>query len=270
MDLVEVQRSYSRENYRSYEEHADRSLQDLLRQEDAGWIEGPLHYWPRIVNAQAGILKGDKYRPVMDARRSGLNAAIRPSDCSYYMLSDLLQVLERGDRHGAFDFKDAFYMWPRENRFCDYQGLQGPKGSPGVYRMRFMTMGTTDSPGIQQGWARIVKKVVNEKVLRPLGEQHVLESGLELEPLEVPGLTCGPSVVDARREQRGDEGVVVTVDGTELPGTLSRGAEAVPPEQPTERRLVGGGSGLELEPPEVQGTACSPSVVDARRDRRGG
>ena len=185
MDLVEVPQSYSRENYKSYEEHADRSLQDLRRQEDAGWIEGPLHYRPRIINAQAGILKGDKYRPVMDARRSGLNAAIRPSDCSYDMLSDFVQVLERGDRHGAFDFKDAFYMWPRENRFCDYQGLQGPKGSPGVYRMRFMTMGTTDSPGIQQGWARIVKKVVNEKVLRPLGEQHVLENGLEMEPLQL-------------------------------------------------------------------------------------
>ena len=191
MDLVEVPRSYSRGNYKSYEEHADRSLQDLRRQEEAGWLEGPLHYRPRIINAQAGILKGDKYRPVVDARRSGLNAAIRPSACSYDMLSDLLQVLERDDRHGAFDFKDAFYMWPRENRFCDYQGLQGPKGSPGVYRMRFMPMGATDSPGIQQGWARIVKKVVNERVLRPLGEQHVLENGLELEPPEVQSAAGG-------------------------------------------------------------------------------
>ena len=224
MDLVEVPRSYSRGNYKSYEEHADRSLQDLRRQEEAGWLEGPLHYRPRIINAQAGILKGDKYRPVVDARRSGLNAAIRPSACSYDMLSDLLQVLERDDRHGAFDFKDAFYMWPRENRFCDYQGLQGPKGSPGVYRMRFMPMGAADSPGIQQGWARIVKKVVNKKVLRPLGERHVLENGLELEPLPEAGASVGPG------------------DGLEVPGTPAQRAVAASLEQPAERRLVGGGS----------------------------
>ena len=110
--------------------------------------------------------------------------------------------------------------------------------------------------------------------------QEVTPSTLEVTPraqrksvsqlLRVFDRSChSPSDGDARREQRGDEGVVVTVDETELPCKLSRGAEAVPPEQPTERRLVGGGSGLELEPPEVQGTACSPSAVDARRDRRG-
>ena len=93
--------------------------------------------------------------------------------------------------------------------------------------MRFMPMGAADSPGIQQGWARIVKKVVNERVLRPLGEQHVLENGLELEPPEVQsaagGLVAGHGVT----------GHGVTGHGVQVAASL---------EQPAERRLVGGGS----------------------------
>ena len=170
LDFVEVPKSCFKPNYVSYEEHGERARSDLQRQVEAGWLEGPLHYRPRIVHAQAGIYapEKDKFRPVVDARRSGLNDAIRPGECKYDMLDDVLEVLDKGDRHGAFDLVDAFYMWPTENRFCDYQGLQGPRCSPGLYRNRELGMGVNSSPGTQQRWARAIKKVVNREVLRPL------------------------------------------------------------------------------------------------------
>jgi len=64
MDLVEVPRSYSRENYMSYEEHADRSLQDMRRQEDAGWIEGPLQPFCRFVKEVHAYAKKKHQRKV--------------------------------------------------------------------------------------------------------------------------------------------------------------------------------------------------------------
>ena len=102
----------------------------------AGYLEGPLLYKPHVINKQAGIWDEvkQKYRPVVDCKRSGLNAAMRTSACSYDMLEDLLRVLGKGDWQSAFDFSDAFYMWAREQRFCDYQGIRGPRASPGVYR----------------------------------------------------------------------------------------------------------------------------------------
>ena len=51
-----------------------------------------------------------------------------------------------------------------------------------------------------------------------------------------------PSGGDARREERWDEDVLGTMDGLEVPGTLSRRAGAASPGRPAERRLVGGGS----------------------------
>jgi hypothetical protein len=81
MDLVEVPKTCRMDNYRSYEEHGELALVDWNRQLEMGWMEGPLHAVPRVVNAQAGIVKGVKFRPVVDARRSLLNEAIRCSEC---------------------------------------------------------------------------------------------------------------------------------------------------------------------------------------------
>ena len=180
LDFVETPKTCFKPNYISYEEQGERAAADLQRQVQAGWLEGPLHYRPRVVHAQAGIYapEKDKFRPVVDARRSGLNDAIRPGECSYDMLDDLLEVLGKDDRHGSFDLVDAFYMWPTENRFCDYQGLQGPRCSPGLYRNRDLGMGVRSSPGIQQRWARAIKKVVNREVLHPLSWRQ-MRGGLE-------------------------------------------------------------------------------------------
>ena len=134
---------------------------------------------------------------MVDARRSGLNDAIRPSECVYDVLDDVLGVLDKGDRHGAFDLVDAFYMWPTENRFCDYQGLQGPRCSPGLYRNRFLGMGRRDSPGIQQGWARSIKRAANREVLRPLSWRQLQAGGVG------GGCAAGAAVGAARPGQQG-------------------------------------------------------------------
>ena len=180
MDLVEIPPVYDQANYASYEEHGEKSLVDLNHQVAAGYLEGPLLYKPRIINKQAGIWDEvkQKYRPVVDCRRSGLNAAMRASTCSYDMLDDLLRVLGKGDWQSAFDFKDAFYMWPREQRFCDYQGLRGPRASPGIYRNRSLLMGGRDCPELQQGWANSIKEVVNRLVLLPLGRAQLISNGM--------------------------------------------------------------------------------------------
>ena len=132
MELIRAPPVCRMQNYKSYEDHQEKSAIDIDRQEAAGFLE-KLNYNPTIINAQGGVydVVKDKYRPVMDGRRSGLNACIRPRECRYDMLRDLLRVLKKGDRLGAFDLKDAFYFWPREQRFCDYQGVRGPKTRPG-------------------------------------------------------------------------------------------------------------------------------------------
>ena len=111
-----------RDNYRSYYDHSDLSDADIQRQLDAGWLEGPLHYTPWVVNPQAGIYlpEKDKYRPVMDCTRSGLNASLRPSTCKYDMLEDVLRLQTPDCLNSGFDLKDAFYNWPRRQEHCDY------------------------------------------------------------------------------------------------------------------------------------------------------
>ena len=95
------------------------------------------------------------------------------------MLRDLLKMLQFGDFQAAFDLKDAFYLWPRAQVYCDYQGIQGPGNSPEVFRYRYLPMGMGDSPGLQQAWAEAIKCVVNEKVLAPLCREQLLSNGME-------------------------------------------------------------------------------------------
>jgi len=61
--------------------------------------------------------------------------------CKYEMLRDLLRVLHKGDFQAAFDLKDAFYLWPRAQVYCNYQGIQGHGSSLEVYRYRLPANG---------------------------------------------------------------------------------------------------------------------------------
>ena len=171
--FTEVPRTFRGENYASYEEHAERAHAEILRQVAAGWLEGPLHFAPRITHSQAGVYlpEKDKFRPVTDASRSGLNRAIKPEPCELDTVRKVVKRLKRDDRQGGFDLKDAFYLWPRRQEHCDYQGVKGPRSHPHFYRLRFLPMGASDSPGLQQRWAEIIKQAINRTVLAPRAQQ---------------------------------------------------------------------------------------------------
>ena len=68
----------------------------------------------------------------MDATMSGLNECLQKMPCNYDMLRDLLRMLQKEDFQAAFDLKDAFYLWPRAQVYCDCQGIQGPGSAPGT------------------------------------------------------------------------------------------------------------------------------------------
>ena len=165
--LLQQPHAYNRGNYSSYDiEHGLRSVADLDRQLQLGYIEGPLHYAPRIINPQGGVYLAhkDKYRPVLDCSVSGLNGLLAPQECKYDMFEDMLARVHPDDSQSGFDLKDAFYNWPRVQRECDLLGLQGPPGRAGYYRYRFTSMGLADSPSLQQRWMRIIQGMMNSEL----------------------------------------------------------------------------------------------------------
>ena len=174
MHFIHKPRPVRRRNYDSYDvEHADKSSADLTRQLHAGFIEGPLLYAPWVINAQGGVYQEDKnkYRPILDCADSGLNELLIPLHCEYDLLEDTLKDLRPGDHLSGFDWKDAFYLWPRLQEHCDYLGLRGPDGK--YYRYRFTPMGLMDSPAIQSIGARILKRAINANLSKVCLKQNV-------------------------------------------------------------------------------------------------
>jgi hypothetical protein len=164
-----------RANYRSYDfDHADKSLLDLERQLDRGYLEGPLLYTPRIVHPQGGVYNESKqkYRPVLDATASGLNGTIVPLDCSYVALSDVVKPHTPSCWMSGFDLKDAFLLWPRAQHGCDLQGIRGPPQMANYYRYRFAAMGVSDSPAIQSNWANILQRMLGKHALEPVVQRQ--------------------------------------------------------------------------------------------------
>jgi len=160
-----------RPNYQSYDvEHADRSLMDLERQLERGYVEGPLLFTPRIVHPQGGIFNAvkDKYRPVVDATASGLNETIVPLDCDYVSLADVVKPHTRDCYMSGLDLKDAFLLWPRAQHCCDLLGIQGPPQRAEYFRYRFSAMGVSDSAAIQSKWALILQRMLNDCALGPV------------------------------------------------------------------------------------------------------
>ena len=162
-----VPERFQKANYASYDvEHADKSLADLHRQRQAGWLEGPLLYQPWVTSPQGALydIEKKKFRPILDCTVSGLNPLIIPPTCDYDLLEDTLSHVRPGDYLSGFDLKDAFYLWPRLQAHCDYLGLAGPPQDGGIYRLRFSPMGLSDSPGIQAKMMRIFKRMLNDKL----------------------------------------------------------------------------------------------------------
>ena len=158
-------------NYKSYDvEHADKSLIDLERQLERGYLEGPLLYTPRVVHPQGGVWNDvkKKYRPVVDATVSGLNETLVPLSCDYVALSDVVKPHTPSCYMSGFDLKDAFLLWPRSQHSCDLLGIKGPPLRAQYYRYRFSAMGVSDSPAIQSTWARILARLLDDHALEPV------------------------------------------------------------------------------------------------------
>jgi hypothetical protein len=165
MTFVDTPKQYRKENYSTYTNSA-HAHPDLLRQLEGGWIEGPLLYVPWIVNRQGGIYKPetDKWRTFHDCAASGLNDTLQVPYSQFDGLPEVLPKHQTGSLQSGFDFKDAFFSWPRRQEHCDYLGLQDVHGN--YYRYRFANFGCADSPYVQSRWSAIIKRLLNTHGLR--------------------------------------------------------------------------------------------------------
>lgn len=172
LNLIDMPAVVHMKNYASYDiEHRELAEADAERQLEAGFIE-ELNYNPRIIHPQGGILKDNgKFRSVLDCAASGLNKLMVALPCKYDLLEDTLKDIRPGDYLSGFDWKDAFYLWPRLQQHCDYFGMTTPSGR--VFRYRFTPMGLMDSPAIQSIGARILKRAINGRLTQVCARQAV-------------------------------------------------------------------------------------------------
>ena len=172
LNLIDMPAAVHMKNYASYDvEHRELAEADAERQLKEGFIE-ELNYHPRIIHPQGGILKDNgKFRSVLDCAASGLNKLLVPLPCQYDLLEDTLRDVRPGDHLSGFDWKDAFYLWPRLQQHCDYFGIITPSGR--VFRYRFTPMGLMDSPAIQSIGARILKRAINKTLHQVCAKQAV-------------------------------------------------------------------------------------------------
>ena len=172
LNLIDMPAAVHMKNYASYDvEHRELAEADAERQLKEGFIE-ELNYHPRIIHPQGGILKDNgKFRSVLDCAASGLNKLMVALPCKYDLLEDTLRDVQPGDHLSGFDWKDAFYLWPRLQQHCDYFGMTTPSGR--VFRYRFTPMGLMDSPAIQSIGARILKRAINSRLAQVCARQAV-------------------------------------------------------------------------------------------------
>lgn len=139
------------------------------RQVKRGWLEGPLLYKPVVIQPLKTILKQEptrlKVRNVLDGTRSGVNEAQAHLPVQYDLLDDLLPELTPGCWQSKFDLADAFLHWPMHAGDCDWFGVQHPQTHE-YFRYRFLVFGSSQSPSVQQAWARTIKSLVNKHGLK--------------------------------------------------------------------------------------------------------
>ena len=219
LNLIDMPAVVHMKNYASYDiEHRELAEADAERQLTEGFIE-ELNYNPRIIHPQGGILKDNgKFRSVLDCAASGLNKLMVALPCKYDLLEDTLRDIRPGDHLSGFDWKDAFYLWPRLQQHCDYFGMTTPSGR--VFRYRFTPMGLMDSPAIQSIGARILKRAINDRLTQVCARQTVPGA----EDSKVLGVfvddgklrhdrACSPAQMDEQFQAYID-----TIDDLRLPG----------------------------------------------------
>ena len=158
-------RRYHGRNYGGALEHPDKVAAETQRMVEQGFVEGPLLYTPHIVQGLGGVWKPekDKWRTIVNGTSSGVNPASIPLGAEYDMLADVLGPLRPGMRLSGFDITDAFLNWPYTQEDSD---LWGFRTVDGYFRYRFMAFGGSQSPSVQQRWARIFKAIINQHGLK--------------------------------------------------------------------------------------------------------
>lgn len=148
-------------NYKSCHEHKVVAGSEFDRFIAHCYIEGPLQYVPWTVNAIACVVKyvPFKARNVVDFTRSDVNPNIARMDCKLDDLHTVLPQIRRGSGLFKFDLEDAFYNWPVYVGDADYTGFRHPVTGE-YYRYRFLPMGITSSPAVQQSWARVIRDIL--------------------------------------------------------------------------------------------------------------
>ena len=131
-----------------------------------GFVEGPLHYVPHVVQSLGGVWNDvkQKWRTIVDATSSGVNPQCIPLVCEYDMLPDAVAHMRPRDKLSAFDLTDAFLNWAYEQSHADLMGYRDTKGE--YFRYRFLGFGCAQSPAVQQRWATQLKEILNREGLR--------------------------------------------------------------------------------------------------------
>ena len=166
MEFIYSPPQYRGRNYGGALDYPAKLQAEFERLHARGWIEGPLLYAPHIVNGLGGVWKEDKdkWRTVLNARSSGLNAATEEVAAKLDSLQDVLRHSLPNQLMSGIDLADAFLAHPYSSEFCDLWGMQDANGD--FWRYRFLAFGGKASPGVQQRWINALGDVIEKHGLK--------------------------------------------------------------------------------------------------------
>lgn len=165
-EFVEEPPGFLRDNYGSAKELSAEVHADILRLREQ-WLEGPLNYRPHVVMPLGAIVKGPKFRLVVDGTKAGINERLSATYTKLDSLEDLLLQLQPGDSLSKFDLADAFFHLPIHEDHSDLLGICDPATGE-YFRYRYLPFGIASAPRSMQRLALEVKRILNE-----YGLQHV-------------------------------------------------------------------------------------------------
>ena len=165
-EFTEEPPGFYRDNYGSAKELSAEVHADILRLRQQ-WLEGPLSYRPHVVMPLGAIVKGPKFRLVVDGTKAGINDRLSATYTKLDSLEDLLCRLKPDDRLSKFDLADAFFHLPIHSDHADVLGICDPE-TGAFYRYRYLPFGIASAPRSMQRLAQEIKRILNAH-----GLQHV-------------------------------------------------------------------------------------------------
>ena len=166
---------------RQFPNRCDGQIHEMVLK---GFYEGPLHYTPRVTIPLHGVWKPSKkkWRNVHNSKKAGLKAPAPPASTSYDLLADVAATTKSRAWMAGIDLTDAFYLWFMRVSECDNWGMRSVKNGE-FFRSRVLIMGGVESPKLQQEWARVVQRILNEH-----GAKYCTMEGTTHLPVEVNGV----------------------------------------------------------------------------------